>query len=75
MFCKYLCNESSDLYEILDWILYVSNKYPPSMTLDEQNCGSMQNILKIGDSKKSLLFCKYLRNESSEFYEILDLYL
>ena len=33
----------------------------------------MQNALKINDFKKSALFCKYLPNESSDLYEILNL--
>ena len=31
----------------------------------------MQNILKIDDFLKSVLFCKYLHNESLDIHEIL----
>ena len=33
----------------------------------------MENTLKIDDFQKSVLICKYLRNESSDLYEILNL--
>ena len=33
----------------------------------------MENTLKIDDFQKSVLFCKYLRNKSSDLYEILNL--
>ena len=33
----------------------------------------MENTSKMNDYKKTLSFCKYLRKESSDFYEILNL--
>ena len=32
---------------------------------------NMQNTLKINDKQTAELFCKYLRNESSDLHEIL----
>ena len=34
----------------------------------------MENTLKIDDFWKSVPFCIYLRNESSDLYEIWDFY-
>ena len=36
-----------------------------------QNCENMENTLEIKVFIKSILFCKYLRNGSSDPYEIL----
>ena len=36
-----------------------------------QNCENMENIWKIKVFRKPILFCKYLRNGSSDLYEIL----
>ena len=33
----------------------------------------MENTLKVDDFQKSVLICKYLRNKSSDLYEILNL--
>ena len=35
----------------------------------------MENTLKIKVFRKSILFCKYLRNESLDLYEIFELRL
>ena len=35
------------------------------------NCKNVENTLKIKVFRKSILFCKYLRNDSSDLYEIL----
>ena len=35
------------------------------------NCENMENTLKIKVFRKSILFCEYLRNGSSDLYEIL----
>ena len=41
-------------------------------TFEAYKCESMENALKIKVFRKSILFCKYLRNGSSDLYEILD---
>ena len=41
------------------------------MTFEVRNCENMANTLKIKVFRKSILFCKYLRNESLDLYEIL----
>ena len=35
------------------------------------NCENVENTLKVKVFRKSILVCKYLRNESSDLYEIL----
>ena len=44
---------------------------PPWKTFEVQNCKDMENTLKIKVIRKSILFCKYLHNESSELHETL----
>ena len=38
-----------------------------------RNSENMENTLKIKVFRKSILFCKYLRNGSSDLYEIVNL--
>ena len=51
------------------------SNYPALKTFKASNIEHVENTLKINDFWKSVPFCKYLRNESSDLYEILDLYL
>ena len=41
------------------------------MTFEVRNCENMENTLKIKVFRKSILFCKYLHDGSSDLYEIL----
>ena len=41
-------------------------------TFEAHKCESMENALKIKVFRKSILFCIYLRNGSSDLYEILS---
>ena len=64
----------------LDWsiliysfqkILSPFSNFPLFKTFEVWNCENMENTLKIKVFIKSISFCKYLRNESSDLYEIL----
>ena len=44
---------------------------PPCKTFEVRNCENMENTLKINVFERSILFCKYLDNESSDPYEFL----
>ena len=55
-------------FKTIEW---PSSNYPPWKTFEVRNCENMENTLKIKVFIKSILFCKYLRNGSSDLYEIL----
>ena len=64
-------------FSSLDWDILISSfqkipwpssNYPPWKTFEVRNCKDMENTLKIKVIGKSILFCKYLRNESSDNY-------
>ena len=50
---------------------YFFSNYSSSKTFEVHKCESMENTLKIKGLRKSILICKYLRNESSDLHEIL----
>ena len=47
------------------------SNYPTWKTFEVRNCINKENTLKIKVFEKSILFCKYLRNERSYLHEIL----
>ena len=59
--------------------MVIGEKIPMAIKIGEffqksphpNKCESMENALKIKVFRKSILFCKYLRNGSSDLYEIL----
>ena len=64
----------------LDWSILISSfqkilspfsNFPLWKTFEVWNCENMENTLKIKVFIKSISFCKYLRNGSSDLYEIL----
>ena len=64
----------------LDWSILISSfqkilspfsNFPLWKTFEVWNCENMENTLKIKVFIKSILFCKYLCNGSSDLYEIL----
>ena len=50
----------------------ISN-YSSLKTFEVHKCESMENTLKINVFRKTILFCKYLHNRSSDLYEIWNL--
>ena len=48
-----------------------SSNYQPWMTFEVRNWKYMENTLKIKVFRRSILFCKYLRNEILDLHEIL----
>ena len=67
-------------FSSLDWdiliysfqkILSPFSNFPLLKTFEVWNCENMENTLKIKVFIKSISFCKYLRNGSSDLYEIL----
>ena len=62
-----------------EFLIFSRQKFPLSFTnysswktFEVHKCESMENALKINVFRKSILFCIYLRNGSSDLYEILS---
>ena len=55
-------------FKTIEW---PSSNYPPWKTFEVRNCEDIENTLKIKVIGKSILFYKYLPNESSDLHEIL----
>ena len=67
---------SLDIYiliSILTKIPYTFRNYPHLKPIEVPNGKNVDNALKINDYGKTSLFCKYLRDKSSDLYEILNL--
>ena len=52
-------------------IPHLFSNYSSAKTFEVHKCENMENTLKINFFEKSILFCKYLHNESSDPNEIL----
>ena len=59
------------LISILPKIPKAISKYPYFKAFEVHNGENMENALKIKVFRKSILFCKYLQNESLKLCEIL----